>query len=1055
MGAAQRPRFVTAASLFDGHDASINIIRRLLQSKGAEVVHLGHNRSAREVADAAVQEDAHAVAVSSYQGGHNEYFPYLRGLLDEAGAADVRVFGGGGGVIVPAEIRALEAQGASKIYSPEDGAALGLPGIIDDMLERARFDTTAGFRFDPARGDDLHVARVVTVIEDTGVAPFGVPAAERPAPALGITGTGGAGKSSLIDELLLRFRRRCPGSRAALLSVDPTRRRTGGALLGDRIRLGAASGDGAVFARSLATRGSPTELSPNLARSLAYVRSLDFGLVLVETSGIGQSGDAVAGLADKCVYVMTPEYGAQTQLEKIGMLERADFVVINKFDKPGGEEALRDVRRQVRRDRGLPAADVPDDALPVFATRAGRFNDPGVNDLFDEAARALGLPGGGPDEAAAPRARAPAERPSLIPPGRAGHLREAARAVRDHDRATGEGARLLGDWEAVRRAADVLGDPSLAERAREMEGALPAGVLGTLRALDGDVAELAGGECAFEVRGREVRAPAFHETLSGSRVPRVAAPRLESAADRYRFARGENLPGRFPFAQGVFRLKRGDEEPRRMFAGAGSPSRTNERFHLLSKGDRAKRLSTAFDSITLYGEDPDERPDVFGKIGESGVSVATIDDMEELYRGFDLTDPGTSVSMTINGPAPMILAMFFSAALRQKLSGGGYWDEDRRTEVLRRVRGTIQADILKEDQAQNTCIFSLEFALRMMGDMQEYLCRRGIRNYYSVSISGYHIAEAGANPITQAAFTLANGLTYVEYYLSRGMAVDDFAGNLSFFFSNGLDPEYAVIGRAARKIWAVAMRDLYGAGEAAQRLKYHVQTSGRSLHAQEMSFNDVRTTLQAFLALADNCNSLHTNAYDEAVTTPTEESVRRAVAIQMILDREFGPTRTDNPLQGSFLVAELTEIVQEAVLREFERISDKGGVLGAMEGAYQRGRIQDESLRYESLKDSGELPVVGVNTFLPPGGAAGGAGAERETELSRCPAEEKRARIAALRAFHARHADEAPGALRRLGEAALSGGNVFEELLRCANVCSLGQMTRALYEVGGRYRRNV
>jgi methylmalonyl-CoA mutase len=1050
-----RLRFVTAASLFDGHDVSINIMRRLLQSKGAEVIHLGHNRSAHEVVTAAIQEDAHAVALSSYQGGHNEYFAYVRQLLDEAGASNVRIFGGGGGVITPSEIKALQAKGITRIYSPEDGMKLGLPGIIDDMIARANHETVSDIKWTELAKKKTFshrdLGKIVTTIEETGESPVSL--GINKAPVLGVTGTGGAGKSSLIDELLLRMYRHYPEKRVALISIDPTRKKTQGALLGDRIRLGSASFEN-FFIRSLATRDSNTELSPQIQAVVAFLRSQAFDLVIVETSGIGQAADEITKVADKCLYVMTPEYGAASQLEKIEMLDSADFIALNKFEKPRSEDALRDIRRQYRRNKTLFAGhpgSPSDDELPIYGTMASKFNDTGVSALFGDIARSLGFDAKPVSELSTQKI--PKIKGTIIPPERALYLREIAQACRDYNRHVETTAEELLDYESLVRVNELLpNQKELGEKLKEKKAQIGEVVFGELEEYKKIVEQYRSGTYTYHVRDRALSTPTKYTSLSGLEISKVAAPKLLSLADTYRFVKKENLPGFFPFVAGIFPFRRSDEDPKRMFAGEGGPTRTNKRFHFLSKDDPAKRLSTAFDSVTLYGEDPHERPDIFGKIGEAGVSIATLDDMQELYKGFDLTGANTSVSMTINGPAPIILALFMNTAIKQKLSGDDFWDEKKRIEIMRSVRGTVQADILKEDQAQNTCIFSLEFALKMMGDMQEYFCKHAIKNYYSVSISGYHIAEAGANPITQTAFTLSNGFTYVEYYLGRGMKIDDFSGNLSYFFSNGLDPEYTVIGRVARKIWAVALRDRYGASEKSQKFKYHIQTSGRSLHAQEMSFNDIRTTLQAFLALSDNCNSLHTNAYDEAITTPPEESVRRAMAIQMVINKEFGLNRTDNPLQGAYIVQELADLVEEAVLTEFENISDKGGVLGAMESMYQRSKIQEESLYYETLKDNGQLPIIGVNTFISPHIDEQMA---QEIELSRCSDEEKTDQITRLRNFQKRDEKKKREALERLKACALANGNIFEELLYSVNYCSLGEITNLLYDVGGRYRRNM
>lgn len=1052
MSTLRRPlRFVTAASLFDGHDASINIMRRLLQSKGVEVIHLGHNRSAKEVVDAALMEDAHAIALSSYQGGHMEYFTYVRELLDKAGAKNVRIFGGGGGVITPPEAQELHQRGITRIYGPSEGVSLGLNGIIDDMIHRAEHDVLEGIDWKKLSTRSLsatETAKTITYIEDRNELPFAV--TTKQTPVLGITGTGGAGKSSLIDELLLRFHRNYPSLRVALISVDPSKKKNQGALLGDRIRLGSASFD-QFYIRSLATRDSGNELSPGIKRVVEFLRGQDYGMILVETSGIGQAADAITSVADKTLYVMTPEYGAATQLEKIEMLEVADFIALNKFEKPRSEDALRDIRKQYRRNKNLFAGhpgSPTDEELPVYGTMASKFNDVGVNALFRDLLRALGLTAA-QDDVLVECDKAPKIKGAMIPPGRVSYLRDIAEACRSYNRDTVETVKKLRQWEALDAAAKIVSAAEVKKRAQELEGEVKK-ALNAVAQFDEIIQQYQAGMHSYEVRGKRIDVPTKYVSLSHSQIGRVGSPRFYYPSEKYQFVRSQNLPGFFPYAAGVFPFKRADEDPKRQFAGEGGPGRTNARFHYLSKSDTAKRLSTAFDSVTLYGEDPATRPDIYGKIGESGVSICTLEDMQELYKGFELTQPNTSVSMTINGPAPIILAMFMNTAINQKLNAADREDETKRIEVMRQVRGTVQADILKEDQAQNTCIFSLEFALKMMGDVQEYFCRQSIKNYYTVSISGYHIAEAGANPITQLALTLSNGFTYVEYYLSRGMRIDDFADNLSFFFSNGLDPEYTVLGRVARKIWAVAMRERYGANDKSQKLKYHIQTSGRSLHAQEIDFNDIRTTLQAFLALSDNCNSLHTNAYDEAITTPTTESVRRAMAIQMIINREYGLNKTDNPLQGSYIVEELAEIVEEAVLSEFERISDKGGVLGAMESMYQRGKIQEESLYYETLKDSGELPIIGVNTFLPEKAAEW-----KPIELSRATSDEKNAQIQRLIDFQKRHATEASVHLKRLRDVALRNGNIFEELLQTVRYCSLGQITQVLYEVGGRYRRNM
>ena len=1060
-------RFVTAAALFDGHDAAINIMRRILQAQGAEVVHLGHDRSVREVVDAVLEEDAQGVAVSSYQGGHVEYFEYLAKLLAEAGAGQVRIFGGGGGVIVPDEIARLAAAGV-RIFSPEDGQQLGLPGMINQLIRDCDTDLAA----EPAptdavlTGDRRALARAITCLQagrlpDADRAALTAAAASRQVPVLGITGTGGSGKSSLTDELVRRLRTDQQDKlRVAVLAVDPTHRRTGGALLGDRIRMNALDGDH-VFFRSLATRGAH-ELPDNIEAIIGACRAAGYDLVILETPGIGQGDAAVVPLADVSLYVMTPEFGAASQLEKIDMLDFADVVAINKFDRRGGADALRDVSRQLIRNREAFGAR-PED-MPVFGTSAATFNDNGVTALYQHLARLLAGQGLALSEGVLPAAvgRTSIDAAPVIPPGRTTYLAEIAETVRGYHTETGRqvtAARRLQRLTEV--AAELSGEPAeavaaLARQAREDLSDASAGLIESWPAV---VESHSGDEQVVRTRDRELRIELTSETLSGSRIPRVALPRYTDHGELLRFLREENLPGYFPFTAGVFPFKREGEDPARMFAGEGDPFRTNRRFKLLAAHAPATRLSTAFDSVTLYGRDPGERPDVYGKVGTSGVSIATLDDMKALYAGFDLAAPSTSVSMTINGPAPTILAFFLNTAIDEGLDvfraeNGREPDEEEaaglRSRVLSSVRGTVQADILKEDQGQNTCIFSTEFSLRMMADIQEWFIANQVRNFYSVSISGYHIAEAGANPISQLAFTLANGFTYVEAYLARGMDIDDFAPNLSFFFSNGMDAEYSVIGRVARRIWATAMRDRYGASEPSQKLKYHVQTSGRSLHAQEMSFNDIRTTLQALCAIYDNCNSLHTNAYDEAVTTPGEESVRRALAIQLIINREWGLAANENPLQGSFIIDELTDLVEEAVLTEFDRISVRGGVLGAMETGYQRGRIQDESMLYEHRKHDGSLPIIGVNTFRSPAGSA-----VPPVELARATEQEKRSQLDRVRDFQERNREQAHEALAALQETARSGGNVFASLMDAARVCSLQQITEAFFEVGGQYRRNV
>ena len=1085
-------RFVTAASLFDGHDAAINVMRRLLQGSGGEVVHLGHNRAVEEVVTAAIHEDVHAVAVSSYQGGHIEYFRYMLDMLRERGAGHVRIFGGGGGVIVPEEVRALHDYGIARIYTPEDGQRMGLEGMMDDVFERARGALDASslrVSWDDVRSGEFGaLARAITCIERGLVDPGELAAGHRPgraAPVLGITGTGGSGKSSVTDEIVRRARLAFGERlRIAIVAADPTRRRTGGALLGDRIRMNAIDHPG-IYMRSLATRASGQEIPARLPEVLAAVQLAGFDLVIVETSGIGQGDAALAPFVDASLYVMTPEFGAASQLEKIDMLDFADVVAINKFDRKGAADALRDVRKQFARNRGIAGA--APESLPVYGTIASRFNDDGVTALFEgvlatlrENGFASAVDGWGESRLPAPGTRVSTRAAAVVPPQRVRYLAEVAETVRGWRARVEAQSVLARERQQLRESARMLdasassasapGAPSPGSSASEALESLAAERDAALEhearnLLDGWLAlREAYSEDELESRagGRTIRTSLTHTTLSGNRIPKISLPRYRDEGDLLSWLMRENVPGRFPFTAGVFPFKREGEDPLRMFAGEGDAARTNERFHYLSQHSEAKRLSTAFDSVTLYGFDPDHRPDIYGKVGNSGVSIATLDDMKVLYGGFDLCDPATSVSMTINGPAPTILAMFLNTAIDQQAADfeaehGHAPDAAEaaalRASTLERVRGTVQADILKEDQGQNTCIFSTEFSLKVMGDIQEYFTRNRVRNFYSVSISGYHIAEAGANPISQLAFTLANGFTYVEAYLARGMDVDDFAPNFSFFFSNGLCAEYSVLGRVARRIWAVAMREKYGANERSQKLKYHIQTSGRSLHAQEIEFNDIRTTLQALIGTYDHCNSLHTNAYDEAITTPTEESVRRAVAIQLIINREWGLAKTENPNQGSFVIEELTDLVEEAVLAEFERLSERAGVLGAMETGYQRGRIQDESLHYEQRKHDGSLPIVGVNTFLKP--EAPEDGAETTIPLARSTEEEKEGQIERLRGFQARHEDEAPAMLDRLRQAVIRDENVFEVLMDAVRCCSLGQITDALFEVGGQYRRNM
>jgi len=1069
-------RFVTATSLFDGHDASVNIMRRILQASGAEVIHLGHNRSVQEIVNAALQEDVQAVAITSYQGGHVEFFKYMIDLLRQNGGENIKVFGGGGGVIVPAEIRELLAYGVTRLYSPEDGAAMGLQGMIDDVIRSSDYDLCAlapaeADALDALRsGDRRQLARIITAVENRAYAmrtrqALLQAAAGIKTPVLGITGTGGAGKSSLTDELILRLRLDQEDRvRVAVISIDPSRKRTGGALLGDRIRMNSIESD-RIFMRSLATRDTGTELSAALPEVLAAAKLSGFDLIVVETSGIGQGESGIVPLVDASLYVMTPEFGAASQLEKIDMLDFADYVAINKFDRKGAEDALRDVRKQYQRNRGQ--FQQPPDTMPVFGTMASRFNDDGVTALYQAILPRLQDHGLKVRPGKLPRAavKASSRGRAIVPPDRVRYLAEIASTVRDFHQLINTQARTARERQSLRTAKRLFeksGKPAadFDELISAKSGELTAAATKLLEQWPKTKELYAQDEYVVKIRDKEIRTRLIHETLSGTKVRKVALPRFEDEGEILRFLMKENVPGSYPFTAGVFAFKREGEDPTRMFAGEGDAFRTNQRFKRVSEGMPAHRLSTAFDSVTLYGADPDPRPDIYGKVGNSGVSIATLDDMQVLYSGFDLCAPTTSVSMTINGPAPIILAMFMNTAIDQQLDkfqqqNGRDATEDEFQKIkawtLSMVRGTVQADILKEDQGQNTCIFSTEFALKMMGDIQEYFVHHQVQNFYSVSISGYHIAEAGANPISQLAFTLANGFTYVESYLARGMHIDDFASNLSFFFSNGMDPEYSVIGRVARRIWAVAMKNKYGASERSQKLKYHVQTSGRSLHAQEMAFNDIRTTLQALCAIYDNCNSLHTNAYDEAITTPTEESVRRAMAIQLIINREWGLAKNENPNQGSFVIDELTDLVEEAVLREFDAIAGRGGVLGAMETGYQRGKIQDESLFYEHKKHDGSYPIVGVNTFRSPRGDV----APETIELARSSDAEKQSQLNRLRDFQERHAGDAAHTLERLRRTVIENGNTFDVLMDAVRSCSLGQITNTLYEVGGRYRRNM
>jgi methylmalonyl-CoA mutase len=1091
--AAYRPthkvRFVTAASLFDGHDAAINIMRRILQGMGCEVIHLGHNRSVDEVVTAALQEDVQGIAVSSYQGGHNEYFAYMVELLRARGGEHIQVFGGGGGVIVPAEIRALADQGV-RIFSPEDGQRMGLAGMIGEMVMRTDLDLSghAPKAIDAIRGHAESnwraLAQLITALENEAadaalVAALHEEAKTRAVPVLGITGTGGAGKSSLTDELIRRLRLdQADALRIAVISIDPSRRKSGGALLGDRIRMNAiapwarptgpaASSDSGqrVYMRSLATRDTGSEVSAALPDVLAACKVAGFDLVIVETSGIGQGDAAIVPMVDVPMYVMTPEFGAASQLEKIDMLDFAEFVAINKFDRKGAADALRDVAKQVQRNRS--AFNVMPDEMPVFGTMASRFNDDGVTALFQALKprlAALGLP---LQEGRLPvvHTRHSTHQTPVVPGARVRYLAEISETVRGYKTRARRQAGLAREVQQLNASARMLaaagGDPSpLWPLAEQRESHLEPAARKLLAMWPEMQKAYAGDEYVVKIRDKEIRTSLVHTSLSGSKIRKVALPKYECHGELLKWLMLDNVPGSYPYTAGTFAFKREGEDPTRMFAGEGDAFRTNRRFKLVSEGMPAKRLSTAFDSVTLYGNDPDLRPDIYGKVGNSGVSIATLDDMKVLYDGFDLCAPNTSVSMTINGPAPTILAMFMNTAIDQQLArfrcDNGREPTDTEAQKIRdwaqaNVRGTVQADILKEDQGQNTCIFSTEFSLKVMGDIAEYFVHHQVRNFYSVSISGYHIAEAGANPISQLAFTLSNGFTFVEAYLARGMHIDDFAPNLSFFFSNGMDPEYTVLGRVARRIWAVAMKEKYGANERSQKLKYHVQTSGRSLHAQEIAFNDIRTTLQALIAIYDNCNSLHTNAYDEAITTPTEESVRRAMAIQLIINREWGLAKNENPNQGAFIIDELTELVEEAVLAEFEKIAERGGVLGAMETGYQRSKIQEESMHYEMLKHTGEYPIIGVNTFRNPHGDP----VPDHIELARSTDEEKQSQLKRLADFHARHAAEAPAMLERLKQAVIANANVFDVLMDAVRCCSLGQITSALFEVGGQYRRSM
>ena len=1125
-------RFVTAASLFDGHDASINIMRRILQATGAEVIHLGHNRSVNEIVRCAIQEDAQGIAISSYQGGHVEYFKYMVDLLKEYGGEHIKIFGGGGGVIVPNEIEELHDYGVTRIFSVEDGSKMGLQGMINFMMEECDYDTNEIRKADPSKiskKNHVEIARSISALENgnkdiltfdddilkSGDDTFFDNTKMSAIPLIGITGTGGAGKSSLTDELIRRFLTEFDDLTIGVISIDPSKVRTGGALLGDRIRMNSIDTE-RVFMRSMATRASNKSISDAIKGAIAVYKAAGFDLILVETSGIGQSGTEITEITDIPVYVMTHEYGAATQLEKINMLDLAEIVVLNKFEKKGSLDALRDIRKQMQRNRGDWHIDPK--KMPVYPSIAAQFNDEGVHRLFKALVDRINDHYSKGWETTLYQNAEPAEdlhTQAIIPGKRQRYLSEITETIENYHQWADQQVEVASKLDQVEGTLQQLENwnpeekPVISEKLSEMKDhwierldPLPKGILD---GWDDLYEQYRQDHYEVKIRDKVIKNDLFRESLSGTKIPRISLPKTTNSGDKLRFALKENLPGYFPFTAGVFPFKREGEDPTRMFAGEGTPERTNKRFHYVSEGMPAARLSTAFDSVTLYGEDPDQRPDIYGKIGNSGVSICTLDDMKKLYSGFELTSPTTSVSMTINGPAPMILAMFMNTAIDQEverhLKETGKWDEAKKkikkifeqknlpqpeyglelpstndgfglgtlgisgdklvdaetyenikAKAIKVVRGTVQADILKEDQAQNTCIFSTEFALKMMGDVQSYFTEHSVRNYYSVSISGYHIAEAGANPITQAAFTLSNGFTYVEYYLSRGLDIDDFAHNLSFFFSNGLDPEYAVIGRVARRIWAIAMKHKYSANERSQKLKYHIQTSGRSLHAQEIQFNDIRTTLQALMAVYDNCNSLHTNAYDEAITTPTEESVRRALAIQMIINKEMGMTKNENPLQGSFIIEDLTDLVEEAILTEFDRITDRGGVLGAMESMYQRGKIQEESLHYESKKHSGELPIIGVNTFISD---KDNPEEDKDIELIRSTEDEKKQQIHNLNKFKETHSDQSVEALDRLKEVARNNGNLFEELMETVKVASLGQISHALYEVGGQYRRNM
>ncbi|WMS88845.1 methylmalonyl-CoA mutase family protein [Pleionea litopenaei] len=1113
-------RVVTAASLFDGHDAAINIMRRIIQSTGCEVIHLGHNRSVQEIVDCAIQEDVQAIAMTSYQGGHVEYLKYMHDLLEERGCGHIKVFAGGGGVILPDEIEELHAHGITKVYSPDDGREMGLQGMINDLVMRSDFTTGANITDEASRvsARDHHaLARLISAAENHGeqsrdlLNEIKAKADASKTPVLGITGTGGAGKSSLVDELVRRFLLDFEDKNIAIISVDPSKRKTGGALLGDRIRMNAINNE-RVYMRSLATRQSNLALSPHVQDAVNIVKAAGFDLVILETSGIGQSDTEIVEHSNMSMYVMTPEFGAATQLEKIDMLDFADIVAINKFDKRGALDALRDVKKQYQRNNTLFDKNVED--MPVYGTIASQFNDPGTNALYKAIMDELVVKTGAELNSSFEMTDEMSEKIYIIPPKRTRYLAEIAENNRKYDEWVNEQAevaeKLYGlkqSMSTINEMSDSAGNevvPTLEKAYQEIELKLDGQNRKVLETWDDKKQAYESDEFVYQVRGKDIKVQTKSESLSHNKIPKISVPKYRSWGDILKWNLQENFPGEFPYTAGVFPFKREGEDPTRMFAGEGGPERTNRRFHYVSLGMPAKRLSTAFDSVTLYGEDPDFRPDIYGKIGNSGVSICCLDDAKKLYSGFNLADPKTSVSMTINGPAPILVGFFMNAAIDQQceiyikeqgleaevkakieaiykekgqpvptyqgelpegndglglmllgVTGDQVLPQDVyqkiKTDTLSAVRGTVQADILKEDQAQNTCIFSTEFALRLMGDVQEYFIVNNVRNFYSVSISGYHIAEAGANPISQLAFTLANGFTFIEYYLARGMDINKFAPNFSFFFSNGMDPEYAVMGRVARRIWSKALKHLYKADARSQMLKYHIQTSGRSLHAQEIDFNDIRTTLQALYAIYDNCNSLHTNAYDEAITTPTEESVRRAMAIQLIINRELGLATNQNPLQGAFIIEELTELVEEAVLMEFERISERGGVLGAMETMYQRSKIQEESLYYETLKHTGELPIIGVNTFL----SSKGSPTTIPQEVIRSTKEEREYQIATVEKQHARFTDEGTQVLNAVQNAALANQNIFSELMEATKYCTLGQISNALYQVGGQYRRNM